>query len=176
MLPLQQHSVSSPFVTFSSFQVEALLQSGADAAYQDPSDGRSPLMAAASGGYTDVVKALLAAGAPWNAFDRQANCAGDYALAGQHEACIEVLLNAGESPDNRLAQVTKSERMKMTGSTADQVLSLRHCAEHQADHRCRLCTAVILPVLCSLHTASFSDPEHLSDHAFVQVRQVCKQS
>jgi len=76
-------------------QVEALLRSGGDAAYQDPSDGRSALIAAASEGHTEVVRTLLAAGAPWNAFDRQANCAGDYALAGQHEACVEVLLNAG---------------------------------------------------------------------------------
>jgi len=66
-------------------QVEALLHSGGDAAYQDPSDGRSALIAAASEGHTEVVRTLLAAGAPWNAFDRQANCAGDYALAGQHE-------------------------------------------------------------------------------------------
>ena len=79
-------------------QVEALLRSGGDAAYQDPSDGRSALIAAASEGHTEVVKTLLAAGAPWNAFDRQANCAGDYALAGQHDACVEVLLNAGGLP------------------------------------------------------------------------------
>lgn len=79
-------------------QVEALLRSRVDAAYQDPSDGRSALIAAASEGHAAVVKTLLAAGAPWNAFDRQANCAGDYALAGQHEDCVEVLLNAGGLP------------------------------------------------------------------------------
>ena len=80
----------------SDVQVQTLLGSGVDAAYQDPSDGRSAMMAAAAEGHSEIVKALLAAGAPWNAFDRQANCAGDYALAGQHEECVEVLLNAGE--------------------------------------------------------------------------------
>ncbi len=78
-------------------QVKTLLGSGVDAAYQDVSDGRSALMAAASEGRSEVVRTLLAAGSPWNAFDRQANCAGDYALAGQHEACIEILLNAGKA-------------------------------------------------------------------------------
>ena len=74
-------------------QVQRLLGAGVDAAYQDPSDGRSALIAAAAAGQTEVARSLLAAGAPWNAFDRQANCAGDYALAGQ---CAAVLLNAGE--------------------------------------------------------------------------------
>ena len=78
-------------------QVHRLIGAGADAAYQDPSDGRSALIAAAATGQADVVRSLLAAGAPWNAFDRQANCAGDYALAGQHEDCAAVLLNAGRA-------------------------------------------------------------------------------
>lgn len=77
--------------------MKALLDSGVDAAYQDESDGRSALMAAASEGHAEILTTLLTAGAPWNAFDRQANCAGDYALAGEHEACIDVLLNAGEA-------------------------------------------------------------------------------
>lgn len=54
-------------------------------------------MAAACNGHMDIVTVLLAAGAPWNAFDRQANCAGDYALLNGHAECVEVLLNAGAS-------------------------------------------------------------------------------
>ena len=76
--------------------MQTLLGSGVDAAYQDPTDGRSAIMAAAAEGHAEVVKTLLAAGAPWNAFDRQANCAGDFAVAEQHEECVNVLLNAGE--------------------------------------------------------------------------------
>lgn len=54
-------------------------------------------MAAASSGHAEVVSRLLVAGAPWNAFDRQANCAGDYALAGQHQDCVDILLSAGDA-------------------------------------------------------------------------------
>ena len=80
-----------------ALQVESYLRSGADAAYQDTSDGSSPLIAAASQGHTEVVRTLLTAGAPWNAFDRQANCAGDYALAGEHKDCVDILLTAGKT-------------------------------------------------------------------------------
>lgn len=54
-------------------------------------------MAAASQGHAEVVRRLLTAGAPWNAFDQQANCAGDYALAGQHQDCVDILLTAGDA-------------------------------------------------------------------------------
>lgn len=77
--------------------MESLLKQGADAAFQNIADGRSPLMAAAANGHVDVVKAILAAGAPWNAFDRQANCAGDYALLNNQQECVDALLNAGDS-------------------------------------------------------------------------------
>ena len=83
--------------TLGCLQVESLLEQGADAAFQDTADGRSPLMAAAANGHVDVVKAILAAGAPWNAFDRQANCAGDYALLNNQQECVDALLNAGDS-------------------------------------------------------------------------------
>ena len=89
--------------------MQRLLGAGVDAAYQDPSDGRSALIAAAAAGHTEVVRSLLAAGAPWNAFDRQANCAGDCALAGQHEECAAVLLNAGELPLTRQNVVVSSD-------------------------------------------------------------------
>lgn len=52
-------------------------------------------MAAAANGHVNIVRALLAAGAPWNAFDRQANCAGDYALLNNRQECVEALINAG---------------------------------------------------------------------------------
>ena len=77
--------------------MESLLKQGADAAFQDIADGRSPLMAAAANGHVDIVKAILAAGAPWNAFDRQANCAGDYALLNEQQECVDALLDAGDS-------------------------------------------------------------------------------
>ena len=53
-------------------------------------------MAAAGGGHTELVKELLAKGAPWNAIDKQGRCAGEYAMeAGQQEA-VDILLDAGQ--------------------------------------------------------------------------------
>lgn len=37
-------------------------------------------MHAAQGGNLAIVRALLTAGAPWNALDRQGRCAGEYAM------------------------------------------------------------------------------------------------
>ncbi|KAL3145046.1 hypothetical protein ABBQ32_003537 [Trebouxia sp. C0010 RCD-2024] len=91
-------------------QVESCLLSGADATYQDTSDGSSPLMAAASQGHAEVVRRLLTAGAPWNAFDQQANCAGDYALAGQHQDCVDILLTAGVQAELILGTVERKAR------------------------------------------------------------------
>lgn len=48
---------------------------------QEPEGGSSCLMHAAQGGHLEIVRALLAAGAPWNALDRQGKCAGEYAMA-----------------------------------------------------------------------------------------------
>ena len=80
----------------SLMQVEQLLQQGADAAYQDEATGCSCLMQAAKHGCLSNVKQLLAAGAPWNAVDRQGLCAGDHAIAGGHEDTAAALLDAGE--------------------------------------------------------------------------------
>lgn len=48
---------------------------------QEPEGGTSCLMHAARGGHLSIVRALLTAGAPWNALDRQGKCAGEHAMA-----------------------------------------------------------------------------------------------
>jgi protein arginine N-methyltransferase 2 len=52
-------------------------------------------MAAAIGGHTEVVNALLLAGAPWNAIDRKLRCAGDLALEHDQMDAARALLEAG---------------------------------------------------------------------------------
>ena len=122
-----------------ALQVQRLLGAGVDAAYQDPSDGRSALIAAAAAGQTEVVRSMLAAGAPWNAFDRQANCAGDYALAGQHEECAAVLLNAGEILPRMLNNV--SSDVKLTQQPATSRVACFECTTHAAMPGQKLCSA-----------------------------------
>lgn len=90
------HAVPSAMHAELSMQVEQLLQQGADAAYQDEETGCSCLMQAAKHGCLSHVKQLLAAGAPWNAVDRQGLCAGDHAIARGHEDTATALLDAGQ--------------------------------------------------------------------------------
>ncbi|TGZ67213.1 hypothetical protein CRM22_004934 [Opisthorchis felineus] len=65
----------------------------ADICYQDPETGISVLMVAASAGHTEVVRYLLAEGAPWNAVDCAYMCAGDYAAKHGHQECVDALLD-----------------------------------------------------------------------------------
>ena len=52
-------------------------------------------MQAAAHGHDSVVRLLLEAGVPWNAIDKEGNCAGDLAVAAAHESTADVLLEAG---------------------------------------------------------------------------------
>ena len=52
-------------------------------------------MEAAAGGHDAIVRTLLEAGTPWNAIDKEGNCAGDLAVAAEHESTAEILLEAG---------------------------------------------------------------------------------
>lgn len=70
------------------------LLAGSDVAYFD-SDGLTPLMHAAKQGHVDVIKALLEAGAPWNALTPSNLSAGDFAMEAGHQEAFETLLNAG---------------------------------------------------------------------------------
>ncbi|CAL8103937.1 unnamed protein product [Calicophoron daubneyi] len=75
-------------------KVEHLVEvDGADICYQDPKTGISVLMVAASQGHEEIVRYLLAEGAPWNAVDKSYMCAGDYAAKHGHQKCVDLLLD-----------------------------------------------------------------------------------
>ena len=57
-------------------RVQELLAAGADVAQVDEEQSMTPLMLAARHGHADVVRALLQAGAPWNALNPSGLCAG----------------------------------------------------------------------------------------------------
>ena len=94
--------------------VRATLAASADAAAQDVTTGRSALHLAAAAGSEPCVTALLQAGAPWNAVDREGACPGDLANAAgatgaaaalfAHAVRCELLLgllaeDGGDDPD-----------------------------------------------------------------------------
>lgn len=65
------------------------------AALQDDATGKSPLMIAAEGGCIEICKALLEAGAPWNALDRYGQCAGNYATDNEHWDTVNLMVEHG---------------------------------------------------------------------------------
>lgn len=80
-------------------KVKVFLAAGFPAYHQEEEGGTSLLMHAAKGAHLEVVQALLAAGAPWMALDRQGKCAGEYAMASEVEdaerkqSVIDTLVN-----------------------------------------------------------------------------------
>lgn len=77
--------------------VQALLSENTlYACQQDDNTGQSPLMVASSVGTNlPLVQLLLEAGAPWNAVDRQGQCAGNYATDAQHWEVVNLLVEWG---------------------------------------------------------------------------------
>ena len=65
------------------------------ASLQDESTGQSPLMAAAEKGHIGICNLLLEQGAPWNAVDRQGQCAGNYATDNEHWDIVNLLVEFG---------------------------------------------------------------------------------
>ncbi|KAL3817400.1 hypothetical protein ACHAXA_011029 [Cyclostephanos tholiformis] len=65
------------------------------ASAQDATTGLSPLMVASRAGHIEICRALLNAGAPWNALDRMGMCAGDHAVAGEWWDVVDLLVDVG---------------------------------------------------------------------------------
>ena len=84
------------------------LAEGADAAYQDEETGKSVMMVAAEKGMAATVAAMLQAGAPWNAIDRQGRCAGDFAVRNNHQTVVETLVSAGVAAELVFGQLAKN--------------------------------------------------------------------
>ena len=89
--------------------VRKCLENGADASWQNEETGESMLMIAGKLGLPDAVSALLAAGAPWNAIDRNGRCAGDYALAAGHQVIVDALVTAGVAAELVFGELTRTE-------------------------------------------------------------------
>lgn len=86
--------------------VRFLLQSKADPNAKD-NDGRTPLIAAATNGFTDVVEALAGAGADLNHQDKDGATALHGAILFQHESTAALLIAGG-------ANVNPADGQKLT--------------------------------------------------------------
>jgi type IV protein arginine methyltransferase len=79
------------------------------AAWQDTTTGQSPLMMAAARGHASMCQVLLDAGAPWNAVDRQGQCAGDYATHAEQWNVVQLLVNWGVRAELILGRIAQSQ-------------------------------------------------------------------
>lgn len=88
------------------------------ACQQDETTGRSPLMAAAAVGNGGLCQDLLDFGAPWNAVDRQGQCAGNYATNAQHWAVVNLLVDWGVRAELILGMLERIQRDAAGGGDA----------------------------------------------------------
>ncbi|KAG8377522.1 hypothetical protein BUALT_Bualt08G0041700 [Buddleja alternifolia] len=92
-------------------RITCLIASGADVTYFD-GEGLTPLMHAAQNGRADVVKALLDAGAPWNALSPSNLSAGDFAMENAHQSAFDILVNAGIQAELVLGTIARKDNAK----------------------------------------------------------------
>ncbi|XVF36386.1 hypothetical protein REPUB_Repub19eG0054200 [Reevesia pubescens] len=105
-------------------KVKTLIESGADVSYFD-GDGLTPLMHAAKLGHTDVVKALLEAGAPWNALSPSNQSAGGCAMDSGRQEAFEVLLSVGKWIQSELILGTIARKNEKKGDSEGDYLEDR---------------------------------------------------
>jgi type IV protein arginine methyltransferase len=77
---------------------------------QDDTTGWSPLMAAAHTGHVPLCQYLLEQGAPWNAIDRQGQCAGNLATEREHWKIVNVLVEWGTRAELILGRLEREQR------------------------------------------------------------------
>lgn len=93
--------------------IQSLVQEDSQyVSYQDTETGLSPLMAAAKVGNVSLCQQLLEGGAPWNAIDRQGQCAGNYATDGEHWEVVNLLVEWGTRSELILGEVQKTSRQQ----------------------------------------------------------------
>lgn len=90
--------------------IRELLAAGADPAWTQPETLITPLMMAAESGNPGAVSALLEAGAPWNAQDKDGHCAGEYASREAFHVLLEFAVHA----EMILGTVARREKEKLS--------------------------------------------------------------
>ena len=84
---------------------------------QDLETGLSPLMAASKVGNLALCRELLDKGAPWNAVDRQGQCAGNFATDAEHWEVVNFLVEWGTRAELILGELQRTQR-NLQGATS----------------------------------------------------------
>ena len=85
---------------------------------QDEATGQSPLMIAARG-QPALVQLLLEAGAPWNAVDRQGQCAGNYATDAEQWEIVNYLVEWGTRSELILGAAQRQQQQQQPMADTD---------------------------------------------------------
>jgi protein arginine N-methyltransferase 2 len=101
------------------------------ACQQDESTGISPLMAASKAGHLELVRMLLDEGAPWNAIDRNGQCAGNYATDAEQWNVVNLMVEFGTRSELILGEIQRSQRQHVP-PTAPAVSSDNIPVEHHS--------------------------------------------
>lgn len=98
---------------------------------QDLETGLSPIMTAAKSGNVQLCQQLLDQGAPWNAVDRQGQCAGNYATDAEHWDVVNLLVEWGTRSELILGQLQRDQRDNNAGISSILNPNNGAVAEHQ---------------------------------------------
>ena len=112
--------------------VEALIREDPIyAAQQDLESGMSPLMVAAAVGNGHLCQTLLEAGAPWNAINRQGQCAGNLATDNEHWGIVNLLVDWGTRAELILGAMERANRDLSGGQISLASQNLDGPIDHQ---------------------------------------------
>jgi type IV protein arginine methyltransferase len=103
----------------------------------------TPLMHAASHGYTESVRLLLDAGAPWNSLDSLGLRAGDIVTEGSQQETVELLVGFAVQAELILGTITRSKRNE---SDADSSYLDERVAFGEDRYGCIRFSAVRIPI------------------------------
>lgn len=101
------------------------------ACQQECEMGKSPLMAAAEAGHVDICLLLLEHGAPWNAINRNGQCAGNYATDNQHWEVVNLLVDAGTKAELILGASIRLQKAMQTDEDLNSFESVSCPVEHE---------------------------------------------
>lgn len=102
---------------------------------QDETTGQSPLMIAAATGQAALVQLLLEQGAPWNAVDRNGQCAGNYATDAEHWEIVNHLVDWGTRSEFILGAAQRAQRQQEQAPVVnDPNLPVSHQSSTKPDY------------------------------------------
>ena len=104
------------------------------ACQQDEGSGASPLMAAAASGNGALCQYLLDAGAPWNAVDRQGQCAGNFATNAQHWGVVNLLVEWGTRAELILGALERNMRPSLDANPNGESRPVEHEPSTKPDY------------------------------------------